>query len=84
MDILTKPVFCAFHVHNLRNIPYELYQLQSGKSSLAAGGLGGGAGIGGKHLGTGTNGTGAGTGMNNGVRGMNDGVDGNTATSTHV
>jgi hypothetical protein len=31
-------IFCAFHVFALRNVPYELYQLQSGKSSLGASG----------------------------------------------
>jgi len=36
LDILTKPVFLAYHAHSLRRVPYEMYQLQSGKTSLGS------------------------------------------------
>ena len=37
LDILSKPVFCAWHLHSIRNVPYEVFALSSGKLSTAAG-----------------------------------------------
>lgn len=95
LDILAKPVFCAYHVFSMRNLPYEMFQLQSGKASLAAGAgsatYGGGnklGGVGGAthaNHGLGTNGV-NGTGVN----GANAGVTGthttgvNTANNTNM
>jgi len=42
LDILSRPVFCAMHVFALRKVPYELYQLQSGKSSHGGNAMGAG------------------------------------------
>ncbi|KZV69524.1 family A G protein-coupled receptor-like protein [Peniophora sp. CONT] len=35
LDILAKPVFCAWHLYSLRNVPYEVFALNSGKVSTA-------------------------------------------------
>jgi hypothetical protein len=47
LDLLAKPVFCAYHVYSLRKIPYERFLLSSGKASmgLGAGALAVGAGV---------------------------------------
>lgn len=39
LDVLAKPVFCAFHAIALRNVAYDMYQLQSGKASTGPGTL---------------------------------------------
>jgi hypothetical protein len=36
LDLLAKPMFCAFHVTALRDVPYTQYQLQTGKYFLGA------------------------------------------------
>ena len=35
LDIFAKPVFCAWHLYSLRDVPYEVFALSSGKVSTA-------------------------------------------------
>lgn len=35
LDILSKPVFCAWHLYSLRDVPYEVFAFNSGKVSTA-------------------------------------------------
>jgi bacteriorhodopsin len=37
LDVLAKPVFCAYHIWALRRIPYERFMLSSGKASMGVG-----------------------------------------------
>lgn len=36
LDILAKPVFCTFHLYSLCDVPYEAFELKSGKVSTVA------------------------------------------------